>query len=344
MKTTKENQILIFKSDTGPEVDVTLIDENIWLTQAQMAELFERTRENITLHIKNIFNEEELDEKVVCKESLHTTQHGALKKKTQTSTVKLYNLDVIISVGYRVKSKRGTQFRIWANRVLKDYLIQGYAVNENKLKGQTQKIKQLEATIQSIVSASDQKELTNTEAKGVLRVIQDYTLALDLLDQYDHQKLQIENTNKQTGTVISYEEAMNAIATLEQKFRTDGESVGFFGKEKDDSFRSSIATIYQTFDQKELYPSIEEKAAHLLYFVIKNHSFVDGNKRIAAFVFVWFLERNDYLYAPDGRRRIEDNGLVALCLLVAHSKPDEKDVFVKLIVNLINKRNGGNNG
>ena len=331
MKSKKDNKVTIFKTKDGPAVDVQINNETAWLSQNQMTDLFEKDQSVISRHLNNIFKEKELDRK---------SNMQKMHIPNSDKPVNFYSLDVIISVGYRVKSKRGTQFRIWANKVLKEFLLEGYAVNQSKLKGQSQKIKQLETTIKSIISASHQKELSNTEAKGILNLIQDYTLALDLLDDYDHQRLSLSQTKKSEKKVITYEQALDAINTLREKFKRDGESVSFFGKEKDQSFKSSLSTIYQTFEKKELYPSIEEKAAHLLYFVIKNHSFVDGNKRIAAFVFVWFLENNDYLYTTEGKKRIDDNGLVALCLLIAHSKPEEKETFVKLIVNLINKRNG----
>lgn len=325
------NKVTIFKTKDGPAVDVQINNETAWLSQNQMTDLFEKDQSVISRHLNNIFKEKELDKKSNMKK-MHIPNSD--------KPVNFYSLDVIISVGYRVKSKRGTQFRIWANKILKEFLLEGYTVNQTKLKGQSQKIKQLETTIKSIVSASHQKELSHSEAKSILNLIQDYTLALDLLDDYDHQRLSLSQTQKSEKKVITYEQALDAINTLREKFKRDGESVDLFGKEKDQSFKSSLSTIYQTFEKKELYPSIEEKAAHLLYFVIKNHSFVDGNKRIAAFVFVWFLENNDYLYTKEGKKRIDDNGLVALCLLIAHSKPEEKETFVKLIVNLINKRNG----
>ena len=331
MKSKKDNKVTIFKTKDGPAVDVQINNETAWLNQNQMTDLFEKDQSVISRHLNNIFKEKELDRK---------RNMQKMHIPNSDKPVNFYSLDVIISVGYRVKSKRGTQFRIWANKILKEFLLEGYAVNQNKLKGQSQKIKQLETTIKSIVEASHQKELSNTEAKGILKLIQDYTLALDLLDDYDHQRLSLSQTQKSKKRMITYEQALDAINTLREKFKRDGESVSFFGKEKDQSFKSSLSTIYQTFEKKELYPSIEEKAAHLLYFVIKNHSFVDGNKRIAAFVFVWFLENNDYLYTAEGKKRIDDNGLVAICLLIAHSKPEEKETFVKLIVNLINKRNG----
>ena len=331
MKSKKDNKVTIFKTKDGPAVDVQIDNKTVWLNQNQITDLFEKDQSVISRHLNNIFKEKELDKK---------SNMQKMHIPNSDKPVNFYSLDVIISVGYRVKSKRGTQFRIWANKVLKEFLLEGYAVNQNKLKGQSQKIKQLETTIKSIVSASHQKELSNTEAKGILNLIQDYTLALDLLDDYDHQRLSLSQTQKSKKRMITYEQALDAINTLQEKFRKDGESVSLLRKEKDQSFKSSLSTIYQTFEEKELYPSIEEKAAHLLYFVIKNHSFVDGNKRIAAFLFVWFLENNHYLYTTEGNKRIEDNGLVALCLLIAHSKPKEKETFVKLIINIINKKNG----
>lgn len=331
MKSKKDNKVTIFKTKDGPAVDVQINNETAWLNQNQMTDLFEKDQSVISRHLNNIFKEKELDRK---------RNMQKMHIPNSDKPVNFYSLDVIISVGYRVKSKSGTQFRIWANKILKEFLLEGYAVNQNKLKGQSQKIKQLETAIKSIVEASNQKELSNTEAKGILKLIQDYTLALDLLDDYDHQRLSLSQTQKSEKRMITYEQALDAINTLREKFKRDGESVDLFGKEKDQSFKSSLSTIYQTFEKKELYPSIEEKVANLLYFVIKNHSFVDGNKRIAAFVFVWFLENNDYLYTTEGKKRIDDNGLVALCLLIAHSKPEEKKTFVKLIVNLINQRNG----
>jgi len=281
MKTIKDNKVTIFKTKDGPAVDVQINNETVWLNQNQMTDLFEKDQSVISRHLNNIFKEKELDKK---------SNMQKMHIPNSDKRVNFYSLDVIISVGYRVKSKRGTQFRIWANKILKEFLLEGYAVNQNKLKGQSQKIKQLETTIKSIVEASHQKELSNTEAKGILNLIQDYTLALDLLDDYDHQRLSLSQTQKSAKKVITYEQALNVINTLREKFKRDGESVDLFGKEKDKSFKSSLSTIYQTFEKKELYPSIEEKAAHLLYFVIKNHSFVDGNKRIAAFVFVAIMQ------------------------------------------------------
>jgi prophage maintenance system killer protein len=328
-------EIIIYQTPNGEtQLEVRLEDETVWLTQAQMAELFQRERTVINKHIRNIFAEGELQENVVCAKFAHTTQHGAIKGKTQTSIVQLYNLDVIISVGYRVKSQHGTQFRIWANRILKDFIIKGYAVNK---KMQIQQYNDLRQTIKLLSNVIQNKEITLTadEATGLLQVITDYTYALDTLDKYDYQQLVVEETTETGKFCVTYDSAMAAIAQLKQKF--GGSSL--FANEKDDSFKSSIATIYQTFDGKNLYPSVEEKAAMLLYLVTKNHSFSDGNKRIAAFLFLWFLQQNGILYRPDHSRLIENNTLVALTLMIAESRPEEKDVIVKVVVNLINKNN-----
>ncbi len=246
-----------------------------------------------------------------------------------------YNLDVIISVGYRVKSKRGTQFRIWANKVLKDYLIKGYSLNEIKLKEQSARVKELEKTLEIFSKVAESYQLKQDEFSGILKVIKDYTYALDILDKFDNKNLGISGTNDKETFTVTYESAKKVINKMRDKF--GGSSL--FGKEKDKSFRGTIGAIYQTFGKKELYPSIEEKAAHLLYFTIKNHSFVDGNKRIAAAIFLWFMEMNNYLYSKEGKKRIADNALVALCLLIAESNPKEKEMIVKVVVNLINKMN-----
>lgn len=330
----KNNQIELYQSPDGRVcLEVNLKDETLWLTQAQMAFLFERDQSVISRHINNVFKDKELDKASVYAKFAYTASDGKIYE------VEHYSLDVIISVGYRVKSKRGTQFRIWANKVLKDYLLQGYAINESRFKKQTEKIADLQKTLTLLSEVIKNKPLKIDEATGLLKVITDYTYALDLLDQYDHQRLQIQQTNKQIIFTITYKEACQAIESLAKQFKIKGVKTNLFGREKDNSFKGALKQIYQTFDGKELYPSLEEKGAHLLYFVIKDHPFVDGNKRIAAFLFIWFLDRNKYLYRPDGSKRIEDNALVAICLLIAQSKPDEKNVMVKLMVNLINKLN-----
>ena len=242
---------------------------------------------------------------------------------------------MVISIGYRVNSKRGTQFRVWANSVLKEYLIKGYVVNEQKLKEQAEQFNSLKQTVHLLGNVLKNKELTSDEATGLLKVVTDYSYALDILDKYDHQELTVEGTIDQQLFIATYDEAMQAIRDLKTKFGGSR----LFGNEKDDSFKGSIGTIYQSFGGVEFYPTIEEKAANLLYFVVKNHSFSDGNKRIAAYLFVWFLEKNGILYKENGSKRIADNALVALTLMIAESKPDEKDMMVKVVVNLINSQN-----
>ena len=256
--------------------------------------------------------------------------HNTLSKYKPTA---IYNIDVIISVGYRVKSKRGTAFRIWARKVLKEYLVKGYAVNERIRKEQIGELRQLVGMLGRTIQS--QPVLSTDETSALFEVVTDYTYALDTLDNYDYQRLTIEKTTKEEPFHATYENAMEEINQLREKF---GGSV-LFGNEKDDSFKSSIGQIYQTFGGEELYPSVEEKAAMLLYLVTKNHSFSDGNKRIAATLFLWFLNGNRILYRADGSKRIPDNTLVALTLMIAESKTEEKDVMVKVVVNLINQQN-----
>lgn len=320
-------EIVMYQTKDGKtSIEVTLGDESVWLRQEQIAELFGRDRTGITKHINNVFKENELEE-----ESNVQNLHIANSDKP----VKYYNLDVIISVGYRVKSPRGTQFRIWANKILKEYLFNGYVINEKRFREQSQQLEELKHTVKLLENVTSNHTLTSDEATGLLKVVIDYTYALDVLDQYDHQVLEIHDTTAEELYQITYEEAMLAIKSLRDKF--GGSSL--FGNEKDDSFQGSLAAIYLTFDGQYVYPSVEEKAANLLYFVIKNHSFSDGNKRIAAFLFVWFLEKNNILYRANGVKRIADNALVAITLMIAESKPDEKDMMTKVVVNLINMKN-----
>lgn len=319
-----DSQIILYQTPDGnTQLDVQLEDETVWLTQAQMVDLFGRDRSVITKHVNNIFKEGELEEK----SNVHFL-HIANSDKP----VKTYNLDVIISVGYRVKSKQGTQFRIWANSILKEYLLKGFVVNQQA------KVTQLQEALDSIkvlTGIASRQIVESEQAKDILHVIKDYTYALDTLDKYDFQQLEIDSTTHKEIFHADYDNAMSAIHTLRVKF----DSGTLFGNEKDQSFKSSISTIYQTFGGEELYPSVEEKAAMLLYLVVKNHSFSDGNKRIAAFLFLWFLENNGILYKEDGSRLIENNTLVALTLMIAESRSEEKDVMVKVIVNLINQNN-----
>ena len=326
----EENKIIIYQTEDGQtQIDVRLENDTVWLTQAQMVELFQTTKQNVSLHVSNVFKEGELDQESTVKEYLTVQQEG---KRAVSRQVKYYNLDVIISVGYRVKSKRGTAFRIWARRVLKDYLIKGYAVNE-RIREQIGELRQL---VGIIGRAIQKKEIeSNDENQALFDIVVDYTYALDTLDNYDYERLSISKTTQEDKFHATYENAMQAINALREKF---GGST-LFGNEKDDSFKSSIGQIYQTFGGEELYPSVEEKAAMLLYLVTKNHSFSDGNKRIAATLFLWFLNNNRILYREDGSKRIADNTLVALTLMIAESRTEEKDVMVKVVVNLINQQN-----
>ena len=325
----EENKIVIYKASDGQTaIDVRLEKDTVWLTQAQMAELFQKDRTVIGRHIRNIYNEGELDEKSTCAKIAHMGNAGVQRYETV-----MYDLDVIISVGYRVKSQRGTEFRIWARNILKDYLVHGFAVNERIRRDQIGELRQL---IQMVGrTLQHQPVLTDDENQALFDIVVDYTYALDTLDDYDYQRLIVTGTTQEDKFHATYDNAMRAIQSLREKF---GNST-LFGNEKDDSFKSSIGQIYQTFGGKELYPSIEEKAAMLLYLVTKNHSFSDGNKRIAATLFLWFLNNNGILYREDGSKRIADNTLVALTLMIAESRTEEKDVMVKVVTNLINQNN-----
>lgn len=316
----------------GPDriqIEVKLERESVWLSLNQIAVLFNRDKSVISRHLSGVFREQELDRHSVVAKNATTGSDG------KTYQVEYFNLDVIISVGYRVKSQQGTQFRIWANRILKDYLLNGYAIDRSRLQQQSRQLDELRQTVKLLGHVIESKALNTEEATGLLKVITDYTYALDVLDQYDHQALEMGPTTKEEFFRISYPDAMKAIKGLKDRFGGSN----LFGNEKDESFQGSLAAIYQTFGGKDLYPSVEEKAANLLYFVTKNHSFSDGNKRIAAFIFVWFMEKNAILYRPDGSKKLADNALVALTLMIAESKPEEKDTMTKVVVNLINLKN-----
>ena len=322
-----KGEIIIYRTkDKNIQLEVKLEQETVWLSQEQIAKLFKTERSVITKHLGNIFRSNELDEK----SNVHFL-HVAFSDKP----VKFYNLDVIISVGYRVNSSQAAQFRIWATGVLKRHLIDGYTLNEKRLREQTQKLQALQRAVKLIGSIKDRKQLEYKEAVGLLEVISDYNYALGLLDDYDYKRLKISQTSKEEKFILSYESAIKAVNELRKRFDTSG----LFGAERDKSFKSSVSSIYQTFDGKDLYPSVEEKAANLLYFIVKNHSFVDGNKRIAASIFLWFLEKNGILHKEDGSKRIADNALVALTLMIAESRPSERDIIVMLVVNLINRNN-----
>ena len=310
------NEIVIFETeDKAVTLSVPVEQETVWLNWYQMAELFDIDVKTIGKHINNALKEE-LDNQVVVAKFATTTPHGAIEGKTQTHMRDFYNLDVIISVGYRVKSKRGVEFRKWANSVLKQYILQGYAVNYNRIAQLGEVIKIMKRT---------QNEL---DSQQVLNVIQKYSKALELLDSYDHQTMKRPKGNAATYE-LTYEECMDVISQM--RF---GDESDLFGKEKDDSFRGSIGNIYQSFAGQELYPSLEEKAAHLLYFVTKNHSFLDGNKRIAATMFLYFLDKNGVLFTDD-EKLIDDHTLVALTIMIAESKPEEKDMMITVIMNCL---------
>ena len=326
----KPQNIVIYKTKEGPELRVQLEKETLWLTQKQMAILFDKDTDTIGLHLKNIYAEGELEEKATT-EFFSVVQIEGDRKVRRT--LKFYNLDAIISVGYRVNSKRGTQFRIWATKVLKNYLVKGYAVNEKRLLEQTQKLKELQKTINLIQQKSQLPELKG-QAEELLSLIQQYANSFTLLYQYDENRITTYRTKK-SKFILKYDECKILIEQLKQKLIEKNEASDLFGREVNNRFKSIIGAIYQTFDKKELYQTIEEKAANLLYLTIKDHPFVDGNKRIATFLFVYFLDKNNYLFKKSGEQKIIDTTLVALALLIATSKPEEKDVMISLITNLL---------
>ncbi len=329
----EKSEIAVYRTADGQTtIDVEVVQDTVWLTAVQMAELFQTTRQNIGLHIRHVFSEAELERTTNVRETSVEQQEG---KRTITRNIEFYSLDVIISVGYRVKSKQGTNFRIWANRILKQFLLGNYVPKDRGARVKAEPFEALKNAVALINNVTQARSLSGDQATGLLRVLTDYTYALDVLDKYDHQMLEVEATSPEQLFQITYSSAMEAIRGLRDKF---GGST-LFGNEKDESFQGSLAAIYQTFGGVDVYPSIEEKAANLLYFVIKNHSFSDGNKRIAAFLFVWFLEKNDLLYRADGIRRLADNALVALTLMIAESKPAEKEMMTKVVVSLINAHN-----
>jgi prophage maintenance system killer protein len=323
--------LIIYTTDNNEtQVNIVFDNDTLWLNQKQIAEVFGTEVPAINKHIKNIIKEAELKPEATISK-METVQMEGTRKVTRT--LDYYNLDMIISIGYRVNSKKATQFRIWATQRLKDYLVQGYAINQKRLKETESKFQELKQAVKLLESVVKAKEITGDEAQGLLKVLNDYAFALDILDQYDHQTLKISETEDKEIFQISYPEAIKAIERLKTKFGGSN----LFGNEKDASFKSSLETICQTFQGVDLYPTVQEKASHLLYFVTKNHSFSDGNKRIAAFLFVWFLDRNSLLY-KHGKKIIDDNALVALTLMIAASKPEEKEIINKVIINLINNK------
>jgi len=320
---TDRGQIIIYQpTEGGPRLEVRLQRDTIWLDAHQMASLFERDRTVIVRHIRGIYATGELSPDSTCAKYAQVAADGKIRR------MDLYNLDMVISVGYRVNSRRGTQFRIWATGVLRNHLIRGYTANERRLR-------ELRLSLHLVEHALEAGEVTSDEATALLRLVTDYSYALDLLDDYDHQRVASAPTRTGPAIGISYDEAVAIITRLREKFGASS----LFGLEKDESLHSSLNAIMQTFDGRDVYPSLEEKAAHLLYFLVKNHSFVDGNKRIAAALFLWFMEKNAMLRREDGTRRIADNALVAMTLLIAVSQPAEKPIIINMVVNLINGRN-----
>lgn len=327
------NEIQIYQStDNQTRVEVKFEEETVWLSQRQLADLFDKNIMTINEHIKNIYQEGELDENPTIRKSLIVQKEG---KRSVSREVLFYNLDVIISVGYRVKSKQGTQFRQWATQRLKEHLMQGYTLNQKRLNELSQNMQQLEVAINLIKHTAGNDELKLNEAKGLLDIITHYTQSFVLLNQYDSNAIETHKLNRDITYEIQYKEAKQAITELKKQLMAKKEATALFGNEKDQSFSGILQSVVQTFDNQYLYPSIEEQAAHVLYFCIKSHPFSDGNKRIGAFLFIWFLEKNKHRFKRNGEVKINDNGLTALALLVAQSHPDEKELMVKLIVNLI---------
>ncbi len=329
----EKSEIKIFQLQDGKtQIDVKLDKDTVWLNLNQMCELFERDKSVISRHINTALAEGELDRNSTVAKYATVQTEG---KRQINREIDYFNLDMIISVGYRIKSQRGTQFRIWASKILKDYLVRGYALNQAILESQNEELQNLRKVVQIISNTLNYKVLDGNESTALLKVVTDYAYALSILDQYDYQTLKVSDTTPKDCYHLTIDEARRLLQNVKQFY---GNSE-LFGNEKDNSFESSISTIYQTFGGVELYPSVEEKAANLLYFITKNHSFSDGNKRIAAFLFLFFLERNGILYNRLNEKRITDNALVAITLMIAVSKPDEKDTMIKVIVNLINKNN-----
>lgn len=323
----KKGEIVIYKSKDGPKLEVRLEEDSVWLTQKQMAILFDKGIPTINEHIKNIFKERELDENSVIRKFRITASDG---KSYETN---FYNLDVIISVGYRVKSLRGTQFRIWATRTLKDHLIKGYTVNEKRLLQTQNQLKELQNTI-SFLQEKSKHDLLAGQGQEILNLLAGYSKTLTLLEQYDKEKLKLINKT-QDEYVLNYEDARKVIDEIKKELIAKKEASDLFGQENNEKFKGIVGSIYQTFKGKELYSSLEEKAAHLLYFVIKDHPFVDGNKRIASFLFVYYLDKNNFIYRSNGERKINDNALTALSLLIAISDPAEKEKLIKITTNLL---------
>jgi len=323
----KKGEIVIYKSPTGPEIQVKLEKDTVWLDARLIAKLFDVNRPAIVKHINNIYRSGELEKKSTCSILEQVAADGKIRK------MNLYNLDVIISVGYRVNSKHATQFRIWATKILKEHLIKGYTINEKKLLQTKQTLKEIQEVISFLQEKSKNKILTGQE-KEILSLLTNYSKTLTLFEKYDKGKLSLVAKTK-GKFILRYEEVKNIISEIKRELIAKNEASNLFGQEINNKLRGILGSIYQTFEKKELYPSLEEKAAHLLYFIIKDHPFVDGNKRIASFLFIYFLDKNSFLYRKTGEKKINDNALTALSLLIAVSNPKDKDTLVKIITNLI---------
>ena len=319
-------EIVLYQGQDGiVELDVRLERESLWLSLNQIAALFERDKSVISRHLRNVYATAELDRAATVAFFATVQDEGG---RTVERQVEYFNLDAILSVGYRVNSKRGTQFRIWATRVLRDHLLQGYSVNERRLQ-------ELKQSLRVVGQVLDRYDVSSDQAQALLRVVTDYARALDILDDYDHQRVRLGAVRRGEARGIDYEEAIAIVAQL----RTTYGGSELFGREKDASLRGSLGAVMQAFDGADVYPSLEEKAAHLLYFLVKNHSFVDGNKRIGAALFLWFMEKNGMLYRLDGAKRVADNALVAITLMIAESAPDQREILTRIVVELINERN-----
>lgn len=326
-----KGEIVIYTAPDGTiQTEVRLQAETLWLSQKEMAELFARDSDTIGLHLKNIYAEQELEEKATTEFFSVVQTEGPRRVSRQ---IKFYNLDAILSVGYRVSSKRGTLFRIWANRVLKEHLVQGYTVNEKRLRQKQEQIERLKESIVLVERSLSATVGTIEDARSMLKVLSDFARGLDILDNYDHENLDESGKTARAATRIGREEFLSVVSAMRRDFDSD-----VFGKPKDNSFDSSVCQMYQSFAGGDLYPTIEHKAAILLYLVVKNHSFVDGNKRIAAALFLYFLEKNNLLTGPDGQRIISNDGLAALTLLIAISKPAEKDTMIQIVITILNRK------
>jgi hypothetical protein len=330
--TSNKGEMVIYTSPDGTaNIDVRFEAETLWLTQPQLEELFSTDRTSLVKHIKNILDTGELAEAATCAKFAQVRKEG---KRQVSRDIRYYNLDMILSVGYRVNSKRGTQFRIWANRILKEHLVQGYTINQKRLTEQQRQIARLKESIQLVERSLLEQAQTIDDARNVVKVLSEFARGLNILDDYDHETLEQKGKTERTARYISENEFLEVVQALRRDFDS-----AIFGQPKDKSFSSSVNQIYQSFGGAELYPSIEHKAAMLLYLVVKNHSFVDGNKRIAAALFLFFLDKHKLLTRPDGQNTISNDGLAALTLLIAVSKPEEKDTMIKIVITILNRSN-----